>query len=731
MDERTTSKEARSGLLRFDVDCALLFQLGEQLVAKRYVALAELIKNSYDADATRTSVEFKQVAKAGGEIIISDDGQGMSLDTIRRSWMRIATSEKTQHPLSDRYRRPRAGAKGIGRFAARRLAGTLVLDSVTHIDRARPRLGRERTVVLFRWDDFKPGKLVQEVPVSFRHDAALAEGPTGVTLRLRQVRDAWGAEDIKALRADLIRLISPMPPELRADGGGERDPGFTVELQSEEFPAESGSLSEQFLGSALAVLRGRVDERGVPTYSVKFRGHRRQTYLPERRFKKIGRARFEVRFFVYKRDYFGGLLINFRDAQALGREQGGVHIYMDRFRVPPYGGPGDDWLKLDENRAGRLDKTPPELRDVAGDIPRPMLALPGNNQVFGRVFLSRFLNPNVHQTLNRERLLENEAFEKLREFVRRGIDWMTVLYARDTTQERESAKHERESPLRLLDRAEEKVEEELSDIEPERRAQIVQAIKLARASLEEEHEEHISELSMLRVLASTGTMIVVFDHQLMGVLEGLRESHRNLQAFIRKVSEADREKFQRVLRRLSGWIEDARHQGELLGLLLGRSARYRRRRLAVRPVVASMAEAFINYMQNAGIDFQNNVPAGVRTPPMFECELSAIVINLMTNALKAVRNQPTRRIGVEAEHHRQGVLLRFKDTGVGAKRSHWSEYFKAFVSESEPDPLLGAGTGLGLKIVRDFVDIYGGEARFMEPPKGWSTCIEILLPGGE
>jgi signal transduction histidine kinase len=722
-------EEPSAGSLHFEVDCGLLFQLGEQLVAKRYVALAELIKNSYDADASRVSVEFRQVSKPGGEIVVSDDGAGMTLADIRKSWMRIATSEKAKNPLSERFHRPRAGAKGIGRFAARRLAKKLVLDSIARADDSKQSAIREHTLVAFRWNDFAIGKLVQEVPVSFKHFPDIGRGPTGVTLFLRDVRDVWTSDDIKALRNNLLRLISPLPdPKLRVRRGSSRDPSFRVEIQSKEFPELAGNLTEGFLRSAVAVLTGTLSKDGVAKYTVKFRGRRTHRLKPTTLFRKTGALTFEVHFFIYRQDLFAGLPINVRDAQTLGREQGGIHIYMDRFRVPPYGEPGDDWLKLDQDRAGRLYSTPHELRSIAEDAIRPMLALPGNNQVFGRIHLSRFKNPNLIQTLNRERLLENDAFEAMRSFVRLGIDWMTVLYARDTVRQREARRLERDSPVILLEKAQQKIADTFEGVDPSRKAQIVQAIELAKESIAQQDEEHISELSMLRVLASTGTMIVVFDHQLMGVLEGLRDSHRNLGTFVKHLANSDRLRFEKVLERLNGWIDDASHQGELLGLLLGRMARTRRRALVIKPIVESLAQAFAHYMNDTGITFQNDVPNGLRTPHMYECELSAILINLMTNALKAVRQHPVRKISVDASATADAVSIRFKDTGMGARRSRWQEYFKPFVSESEPDPLLGTGTGLGLKIVKDFVEVYGGHANFIPPTAPWTTCIEITLP---
>jgi len=113
---------------------------------------------------------------------------------------------------------------------------------------------------------------------------------------------------------------------------------------------------------------------------------------------------------------------------------------------------------------------------------------------------------------------------------------------------------------------------------------------------------------------------------------------------------------------------------------------------------------------------------------MFECELMSILVNLLTNSLKAVKLTSSRRIQVDGTREGSVVVLRIYDTGSGADPSKWTEYFKPLVSESKPDLILGTGTGLGLKIVKDFAEVYGGSARFVPPADPWKTCVEVRLP---
>lgn len=119
-------KRIKTGEAFFNIDSRLLYQLGEKLVTNRAVALAELVKNSYDADAIKVTVRLDSIKTSGGKIVIEDNGSGMTLATFKKTWMRIATIDKEENPISKKYERQKAGEKGIGRFACRRGGVNLV-----------------------------------------------------------------------------------------------------------------------------------------------------------------------------------------------------------------------------------------------------------------------------------------------------------------------------------------------------------------------------------------------------------------------------------------------------------------------------------------------------------------------------------------------------------------------------------------------------------------------------
>src|SRR6266404_9663761 len=121
LTKRNTTKLARKGqpshpshgTIPFSVDSALLRELGERLVGKPHVALAELVKNAYDADANRVVIRFGE-----DSIEVIDDGHGMTADDFRQYWMRIGTTHKQKSLFSPRLKRPVTGSKGIGRLSA-------------------------------------------------------------------------------------------------------------------------------------------------------------------------------------------------------------------------------------------------------------------------------------------------------------------------------------------------------------------------------------------------------------------------------------------------------------------------------------------------------------------------------------------------------------------------------------------------------------------------------------
>jgi signal transduction histidine kinase len=400
--------------------------------------------------------------------------------------------------------------------------------------------------------------------------------------------------------------------------------------------------------------------------------------------------------------------------------------------VFPYGDSGDDWLELDKVRAGRtrrlvtLTKELQDLEDVIRG--RPHLLTPGNNQVFGAVAISRLKHPKIGINISRERLVENETFHQLRRFVQLGIYWMTIQYARITESERrEQAKAKEPSIPTIIEETQNKVRI-AAEIPPEYKREILTLLDYAKERAQAVEEEHISELSMLRIMSSAGAMVSMMNHQLRAVVDGIRAIHTDLSEIKPYVSFDLQQKYDEILKQIQAWREMVTRQVSQLGFLLGPDARLRRRRLPLRKIVDNVTRPLSLYMRDFSIGFTNNVPQNLKTPPIYEAELHAILLQAYTNALKAVRDKDIRQIAVNAHREADGLHIFMVDTGIGLDVGQHEEVFKPFVTTSDPDPILGIGTGLGLWIMRDLLETYGGTARFIDADKPWNTCIEIILP---
>jgi len=835
------------GSIFFDIDSRLLFELGENLVTNRAIALSELVKNSYDADATEAIVRMKNVRQPGGTIVVEDNGIGMSLSMFKKTWMRIATIDKEENPISKIFKRKKAGKKGIGRFACRRLSKKLILKSVSEENNKKEELS-----AIFNWPAFTPGSDVNEIPVEYSAREVDQNTPTGTVLILENTNEGWTEWNIRELRNELSDLISPttFKPKIRTKKiSREYDPGFHIEFECPDFPAREKPLDADFFKNAWTKLTGHVNEKGEAIYEIevinKIIDKNGKVFEREDRFKHLKNTKLEVYIFSYRPDLFRRSEWAVGKARKIGGERGGIKVYADNFRVFGYGKKGDDWLRLDYDRARSMIGVDEEVSELSEDK-RPGLRLFRNHQLFGHVIFTTGENPAMEVTANRERLKDNESFEELRKFVRLGIDFATVLYANEIHKEIEKAKERKKAEEEARRKAEEeakkrieeakrkaeeraakaeearikaeeraaKAEEERKEAEAERKKaeearrkaeqerrkaeeearrtkeererekaewalkeekETIKAEEEARLKEEqkqreekeakkraeeekkkaeearrkeleerEKAEEKLLELKgeelkraeqkyeeeylRLRVLASTGTLILIFEHELQALIEDMEEMITSFSLLLEQLPRKKQDNYNDILESFSNRTEMIKELGEFLGLTVGRESRLEKKEWVLFPIVESVFRPFRWYFKESGVEHRNSIPDYLRTPKMYRSELVSILHNLMSNAFKAVKGQKDRRIEVTGFEKDGNVHIQVLDSGKGLDRNLWEQVFEPFESYSEPDLRFGIGTGLGLKLVRDIIRSYGGKVKFINAPKNWKTCIEIILP---
>ncbi len=354
----------------FSVDSALLRELGEKLVSTVHVALAELVKNAYDADASAVRVSITPQTTGGPTIVIEDNGTGMTPTEVADFWMRIGTTNKEGNPTSKLFGRPRTGRKGVGRFACRRLGSRLKLETIATME--GPKKGTwvtARTLVDFNWDEFVPGTTVESVDCNGFTETFPGKKITGTKLVISNAdADEWQARGFEYLRRQLAVMAGNAGAQRE---GFEDDPGFSVDLDAPGTIQQSGDLREQVIDASWGTLEAEVLEDGRAQFTLHASGiGGKRTYKTAPRFQEIYGSTLRIGILpTNKGDGVRdpGLLANYVLAKLV-EDWGGVQIRYNGFRMYPYGNPGDDWLKIDADRGRRLGRPDTELFSFASSI---------------------------------------------------------------------------------------------------------------------------------------------------------------------------------------------------------------------------------------------------------------------------------------------------------------------------------------------------------------------------
>ena len=295
------------GTISFTIESRILRELGERLVKQPEVAVVELIKNAYDADATECTVDYDPPRS----ITVTDDGAGMTLDRFTNGWMRIGTSSKEAIRFSDVYSRLITGEKGIGRFAVRFLGRALNLVSVAD----DPVRGvRTQLAATFDWPKFDKHEDLGKVQVPYILTEVAKATATGTVLTITKLRTEAGRLDLNTVRTGSIGILTPLRSLFRemtdgddvevADEDGEAvDPGFILNVKvgddDEEVDVAATILDAYILRAQLRLRGDKVDLRI-------YRRGQRAAYLKivDTYPNEIGKLYADIRFFPPKDRHF-------------------------------------------------------------------------------------------------------------------------------------------------------------------------------------------------------------------------------------------------------------------------------------------------------------------------------------------------------------------------------------------------------------------------------------------
>jgi signal transduction histidine kinase len=243
-------------------------------------------------------------------------------------------------------------------------------------------------------------------------------------------------------------------------------------------------------------------------------------------------------------------------------------------------------------------------------------------------------------------------------------------------------------------------------------------------------ERLMTEGTMLRVLASVGTQMTAFVHEINGILGAAIA----LEGAITKIREdssltaSARSRLAQLQAAIGDLRRSVERQASYLTDVVSPDARRRRSRqkLAER---FDAGKRLVEYIaQRSGIEIINDIPSELKSPPMFMAEVTLVFSNLLTNAIKAAG--ANGRIRAHGKTEDDGtVVLRIENTGVSVSPEEGERWFLPFESTTvETDPVLGQGMGMGLPITRNMLEEYGVTIKFIRPNRGYATALELTFP---
>jgi signal transduction histidine kinase len=648
------------------------------------LAVLELIKNAWDADARRVTVAITTKGKSS-KIIVSDDGHGMSDAEFRNRWLVIGASYKRVQRLSENGR-PLIGEKGLGRLA------TVALGRAVRIESAREPASGFSTDI--NWRDLKSAESLEDYPIVVQPKRR----KRGTLVEISKLEKPWEPAHTKFLISH-AEFLASVPGE-----------DFAISFSVDSKKQRLAHPAEQIARFSEASIKVKVNDQGQPiveSCSVGLIDKSDSAWRPlkdQEVDQRLAGMRIELQFFrrdeALKQRALEGNLVR----GILERYQG-VRVFRDGINVPPYGLNGDDWASLEKQRTRYGGPT----------------MVPGNSQLMGELHLDRLRHGHLTITAGRAGFADQQAVSSLAAYLRwtviqlgtarraakLGIGGGKAVPPRVDRDRQDGAP----SPARLVKEAFKPVNENpVLKRDPDLRRQVESAANELLMTLRSNEET----LRLYAQLASTGIAATSFAHELRAEFDVMSESIKELQQATRR---PDRE-----LVDLMGhsWGR-VRSFGALFQVV---PVKLRRQLRQMAP--AEIRKSALTALALATADKVGTHVALPKSPAhVVPAELDSIFVNLVSNAVKAINesdNRGTGRILITFETKGRDLELGVADNGCGV-----SDKMRAVMFE----PLEGSfaeGTGMGLPIVQFLASRYDGFARLSEsPPSGYSTLFLVVL----
>jgi hypothetical protein len=720
----------------------LITMLGDQLIKNELIALVELIKNSYDADASWVKVSFIDFAPdysltATSKIIIEDDGCGMNADILKKHWLNPATPDKLRRKtVNAKTEKGRIlqGEKGIGRFAIFKLGktikittrrqrqddeghfidegddveNTLVYDFSIYDDNFLKENGQDKDLFL----ENLPVEFSQAPPTTIVPKEIILgttkrkRKPYGTIIEISNLKTKW--TELRVARVQ--KEVGKLQPIFSQDTEGD----FGVWIYKDnQLNASQDRYKEQLQNclenkSVFKVTHGRYSSTdNIISFKINDQDVRLDFKDSDisglKQFKKFntpeyktecGSFRFEFYIFDFNVDsenpskYF---LDN--DDKKIIREHR-IYLYRDGLRVMPYGDPEDDWLRIDIARGTiRADE------------------FLSNDQVVGCVYISQEENPKLIDKTNREGLIEDG---------RALDDFITVLqlilkylrkkpfaqYLIDKQRKKEIDRIKRGRPSELIETAKKQYADDQKTLT---------FLKSFERSYKKEKKVLEDRINKTENLAAVGLSIETASHDVMLFIRKTLENQDSLIRDLMTGEEIDRQELLKRLTLIRGNLSIVETQMKDVQLLFP-STKSRTKNINVKEIIDKVTGLYKRAFNDNKIFVDFDVTERPLIVKTTDAVLLQVFINLFDNSLYWLKTvDRERRIKISIDGNKQRLI--FSDNGPGIKDDDVNYIFEAFYSGKGEE-----GRGLGLYIAKQLLDRYDYSIDLAEFSKDKILC---------
>ena len=754
--------------MKYKMSSRATILLGRESVSRVDGAIIELVKNTYDADAGFCYLCFDI---ENDHIYILDNGVGMTKRIIEDCWMLIGTDNKRVEYLSSKQR-VKSGEKGIGRFALDRL-GSKCKMYTKH---------RSEDLICWEtdWSNFeKAGQIIDDVEADFSYciDVRFEDViPTeikkalelfaseandeqfalisGTLFSISGLRDKWTDREKEKVIDVLGYLIPPVEQQSYAIITQNNLKATAAKVDNDITDDYDYKIHAHFDGEKVTatVFRNEFDLHVMPKELFKQPAFCVEPY----RLSDFSKESFEVTRTIAELTgndtaiyadmckqvgsfdfHFTFMKLSSRGEgpyyyKAVSRKRkvwmdthGGLKIYRDNFVVRPYGDPTSktfDWLGLD----ARKDINPVAISDKSGQWHV------NNSQIQGTVLISRIYNASILDTANREGIIENEYFETLSSLLiciitifekDRAYIVRNIKKYNDDQNQREQAKEEATGIAKTVlkkKRKRDKGENTGTASDEEKLAKAVQIYQ-------EEREELISEIKLLRALATNGLMTTTMAHDLKSINALLVSRVRGFRLAI-KQNDVDL-----IYRNLDDLKTNDEFLKSWITVITTQTKKDRRKRLKkdIYKTVAESLKLIKPILDRKMVAVHFSADDGEAYKKIFATDFDSIIYNLIINSIESFEETKiTERLINIAVESGDVLTIHYSDNGHGLtdtfKKNPYSifEYGTTSKFDAEGRPV---GTGLGMYIVASSINEYNGRYTITKVEDGFGLDITIPL----